>query len=71
MKETVDEGDVIPIGRPYRDYRVFLLNEDGTAVPDGEEGEICVSGPILASDITTTPSARQRIHPKSAEFRLP
>ena len=48
MKETVDEGDVIPIGRPYRDYRVFLLNEDGAAVPDGEEGEICVSGPILA-----------------------
>lgn len=48
VKETVDEGDVIPIGRPYRDYRVFLLNEDGAAVPDGEEGEICVSGPTLA-----------------------
>lgn len=44
----VAETDVLPIGRAYPHYRVFLLSEGDTAVPDGEIGEICVSGPTLA-----------------------
>ena len=48
VNEKVDESTVLPIGKPYRNYNVFLLNEDGTATRQGEEGEICVSGPILA-----------------------
>lgn len=38
----------LPIGRPYRNYKVFLLNEDLSLTSDGDIGEICVSGPILA-----------------------
>ena len=44
----VDDDTVLPIGKPYDNYRVFLLNEDNTATHDGEKGEICVTGPILA-----------------------
>ena len=48
VKEKVDENTVLPIGIPYDNYGVFLLNEDGTATDAGEIGEICVTGPTLA-----------------------
>ena len=48
VTEKADESTVLPIGLPYRNYKVFLLNDDDTATAQGDEGEICVSGPILA-----------------------
>lgn len=48
VSEQVDDDTVLPIGKPYDNYRILLLTEDNKAVPDGETGEICVSGPILA-----------------------
>ena len=48
MPGLVEDTDVLPIGRPYPHYEVFLLSERNEAVPDGEIGEICVKGPILA-----------------------
>ena len=48
VREKVDDDTVLPIGKPYDNYRVMLLTEDDKPVPDGETGEICVSGPILA-----------------------
>lgn len=46
-KEVTDDT-ILPIGVPYKNYTITLLNEDGTATKNGEIGEICVSGPILA-----------------------
>ena len=48
VDHVVADDEVLPIGKPYSNYRVFLLSEDNKAVPDGEMGEICVSGPIVA-----------------------
>uniref|UniRef100_UPI0025ECA85E AMP-binding protein n=1 Tax=uncultured Ruminococcus sp. TaxID=165186 RepID=UPI0025ECA85E len=48
VKGIVSDGDTLPIGRPYRNYRVFLLDENDKPVTAGEQGEICVCGPILA-----------------------
>jgi acyl-coenzyme A synthetase/AMP-(fatty) acid ligase len=48
VEGVVEEGDTLPIGRPYRNYRVFLLDDENKPVSTGEQGEICVSGPILA-----------------------
>ena len=48
VDHLVDEDETIPIGKPYRNYRVLILKEDGTEAGIGEEGEICVGGPILA-----------------------
>ena len=47
VEGPVEETDVLPIGVPYDNYSVFLLSPEGKAVPDGELGEICVSGPGL------------------------
>ncbi|MFC0314652.1 fatty-acid--CoA ligase FadD8 [Gordonia phosphorivorans] len=35
-------------GRPSAFLRTALLDDDGNRVPQGEPGEICVSGPLLA-----------------------
>ena len=48
VEEKVTDETVLPIGKPYDNYRVMLLNNDNTPTPDGKTGEICVSGPILA-----------------------
>ena len=44
----VEESDTLPIGKPYSNYRVFLLGDDNTPTPKGEMGEICVSGATVA-----------------------
>lgn len=42
-------GDLIPIGRPFPNEKVFLLDENDREVKKaGEKGEICVSGTALA-----------------------
>ncbi|EGW51740.1 hypothetical protein HMPREF1022_01281 [Desulfovibrio sp. 6_1_46AFAA] len=36
--------DNTPLGMPYPGSRIFVLDEEGRSVPEGEEGEICVCG---------------------------
>ncbi len=48
VDKMVDDDTVLPIGVPYEDYSITLLNEDNTPTEYGQTGEICVSGPILA-----------------------
>jgi fatty-acyl-CoA synthase len=43
-----DEKRLTSCGRPTLFARVALLGEDGKPVPQGEVGEICVSGPLLS-----------------------
>ena len=44
-----ENGEVLPIGIPFPNEKVFLLDEDDQLVVDaGREGEICVSGTALA-----------------------
>ena len=48
VDKKVNDDTVLPIGKPYENYKVILLNEDNTLTEYGQIGEICVSGPILA-----------------------
>ena len=48
VTEKVMKDTVLPIGKPYKQYRILLLNEDNTQTSLGEIGEICILGPILA-----------------------
>lgn len=48
IDHLVKRDEQLLIGKAYNNYRVFLLNEDLTETSQGEIGEICVSGPILA-----------------------
>ena len=48
VRDRVEDDTVLPIGKPYDNYRVMLLNDDDTPTPDGEIGQICVGGPVCA-----------------------
>ena len=48
VENKVDEDTVLPIGKPYNNYGILLLDEDNKEPAPGEMGEICVRGPILA-----------------------
>lgn len=48
VDHIVEEDEVLPIGQAYDNYRVFLIDEHGNEPAVGEQGEICVCGPILA-----------------------
>jgi amino acid adenylation domain-containing protein len=38
------QNDVVPIGRPYPGLGAMLVDENLNPVPDGEPGELCVTG---------------------------
>lgn len=42
-REFEDDG-VIPVGRPFPNREILLLDQDGRPVEQGEQGEICVRG---------------------------
>lgn len=48
VRGRVRDDTVLPIGKPYDNYRIFLLSDDDTPTPHGEIGQICVSGDIIA-----------------------
>ena len=48
VDHTVEDDEVLPIGKAYDNYMVFLIDEHGNEPAVGEQGEICVCGPILA-----------------------
>lgn len=48
IDHIVREDETIPIGIPYKNYKIILLKDDMTEAGVGEEGEICIGGPILA-----------------------
>ena len=43
-----DEGECIPVGRPFRNTQILLLSDQGEQVQEGETGEICIKGTCLA-----------------------
>ncbi|EID16337.1 acyl-CoA synthetase [Mycobacterium xenopi RIVM700367] len=56
-KKDHDEKRLTSCGRPTLFARVALLDLDGKPVPQGEVGEICVSGPLLAGGYWNLPDA--------------
>ncbi|MFL0276184.1 fatty-acid--CoA ligase FadD8 [Mycobacterium sp. SMC-19] len=52
-----DQKRLTSCGRPTLFARVALLDDDGNPVPQGEVGEICVSGPLLSGGYWKLPEA--------------
>jgi len=52
-----DEKRLSSCGRPTLFVRTALLGEDGKPVAQGEPGEICVAGPLLAGGYWNLPEA--------------
>ncbi len=55
--------DNTPIGKPYLNDRVVLLDDNGKEVPDGEEGEICIVG-HLAKGYLNLPEQTAKVFEK-------
>ncbi|RIU88209.1 non-ribosomal peptide synthetase, partial [Oceanobacillus picturae] len=43
-----EKGKVIPVGKPVRNYRVYILDKYNKIQPIGVPGELCISGDGLA-----------------------
>jgi fatty-acyl-CoA synthase len=52
-----DEKRLTSCGKPTLFCRTALLGDDGNPVPQGEVGEICVSGPLLSGGYWNLPDA--------------
>lgn len=50
-----EESEAIPVGKPFKNTRIYLLDEDGKEVPYGEKGEICISGTCLTHGYYNNP----------------
>lgn len=51
IDRAYDLGESLPIGKPFKNERVFLLDEEDRLIPKenvGSKGEICISGTALA-----------------------
>ncbi len=59
-KKDHDEKRLTSCGRPTLFARTALLGKDGTPVPRGEVGEICVSGPLLSGGYWNLPDETSR-----------
>ncbi|MCK9443341.1 MAG: amino acid adenylation domain-containing protein [Tissierellaceae bacterium] len=47
VNRSFELDEAIPIGRPFNNTDVMLLNENDQLAKDGEEGEICIRGTSL------------------------
>ena len=54
-KDDHDDKRLSSCGRPSVFLRAALLGDDGQPVPQGEPGEICVAGPLLAAGYWNLP----------------
>ena len=66
-------GKPLPIGVPFPNEKVFLLDEKGHRITEsGRSGEICVSGSCLALGYLNAPEAtRKAFCPSPLETRFP
>ncbi len=68
VDHLVEDDEVLPIGKPYENYKVFLLDENQQVA---ERGEICVSGPVLALGYYNDPEGTEKnlvLHPRNKGY---
>ena len=49
------EDEVIPIGKPFKNTEILLLDPENKPVPEGKEGEICIRGTCLTKGYYRNP----------------
>lgn len=49
IDQPYSDGEIIPVGPPYRHVHILFVGEDGREVPRGEAGEMFIANPWLSS----------------------
>ncbi len=55
------EDEPIPIGRPFKNTRILLLDENGREAGEGEQGEICITGTCLTMGYYNNPEKTNEV----------
>lgn len=55
-------GEVIPIGRPFKNTEIILLNEQNKRAGENEVGEICIRGTSLTLGYYNNPEKTQEVY---------
>lgn len=58
--EASDPDADVPIGKPFPNYAVYILDAHGQPVPAGVVGEICIGGPCVARGYWKRPEETRR-----------
>ncbi|RZL66514.1 MAG: amino acid adenylation domain-containing protein, partial [Pedobacter sp.] len=48
VQRNTDYGHIIPIGKPFTDARIYILDEQGGIIPDENQGELYIGGSGVA-----------------------
>lgn len=62
VDHLVEANETLPIGKPFVNTEILLLDEDGQLVKDGEQGEICVRGTSLALGYYKQPEKTKEVY---------
>jgi amino acid adenylation domain-containing protein len=54
-RQTPEDAERVPIGRPLSNIRVYILDDKLQPVPAGVTGQLCVAGACLARDYLNLP----------------
>ncbi|SDC95609.1 D-alanine--poly(phosphoribitol) ligase subunit 1 [Terribacillus halophilus] len=46
-EELLIKDEALPVGYPKPDMRIFVVDETGSPLPDGEKGELIIAGPSV------------------------
>jgi amino acid adenylation domain-containing protein len=65
-KNTIIRGNIVPVGRPFDDMRVRLLDETGQEVGVDAVGEICIESAYLSPGYWRRPELTSRAFSPSA-----
>ena len=55
VNRPLNDDEPIPIGKPFRNTAILLLDENDTPAGPGEEGELCIRGSSLATGYYNNP----------------
>ena len=56
-----EPGDVIPIGKPFKNTQILLLDEQDKSVEPGQPGEICIRGASLTLGYYNDPERTREV----------